>query len=127
MSAHLINQGIYASSKAAILNLSETIRLELSPFRVSVLTIMAGTVESLFHANEVEVTLPSSSYYTAAREVISKLATGEVGPRSTSLQSFAQMVVEDIEKRDGVVWRGANSSIVYWFSKFSPGWLVVGH
>jgi hypothetical protein len=58
---------------------------------------MAGTVESLFHANEVEVTLPSSSYYTAAREVISKLATGEVGPRSTSLQSFAQMIVEDIE------------------------------
>ncbi|KUI56150.1 NADPH-dependent 1-acyldihydroxyacetone phosphate reductase [Cytospora mali] len=42
----------YASSKAALGNISETLRLELSPFGVSVVIIMAGVVTSQFHEND---------------------------------------------------------------------------
>ena len=44
--------GTYASSKAALNSISDTLRLELAPFNVSVVTIMVGTVATPFHANE---------------------------------------------------------------------------
>lgn len=86
---------------------------------------MAGTVETHFHANEVEVTLPHSSFYTAAKEKISDWATGRAGPAGTPVDDFARVIADDVEKRQGVVWRGANSSIIYWVAKFAPTWLQV--
>ncbi|KAL3440604.1 hypothetical protein BJX65DRAFT_290185 [Aspergillus insuetus] len=67
---------------------------------------MAGTVESRFDANEIEVVLPHSSFYTEAMERISDWATGRSGPAGTPVQEFARMTADDVEKRPGVVWRG---------------------
>lgn len=62
-----VQTGIYSSSKAAITQLSETLRLELSPLGISVLCIMAGTITTDFHANEPKVVLLPTSRYAAIR------------------------------------------------------------
>ncbi|GLA28829.1 hypothetical protein AnigIFM63326_006421 [Aspergillus niger] len=79
--------GIYSSSKAAINQLSETLRLELSPLGVSVLCIMAGTITTDFHANEPEVVLLPTSRYAAIGQTISDWATGRAGPKAVRRMS----------------------------------------
>ncbi|KAJ5313233.1 uncharacterized protein N7443_000117 [Penicillium atrosanguineum] len=73
--------GIYTSSKSAITMISETLRLELAPIGINVLTVMVGTVTTSFHYNEPEVLLPNSSHFLGARDTIAQRATGQVGPK----------------------------------------------
>lgn len=95
------------------MQLSETLRLELSPFGVDVLCLMLGTVASSSSANEPGVDLPVGSRYAVIRETISRWATGEAGPKGCSAEKLVRMIVRDVVGTDvGVVWRGPNSGTV---------------
>jgi NAD(P)-dependent dehydrogenase (short-subunit alcohol dehydrogenase family) len=112
--------GAYASSKAALNSLSDTLRLELAPFNVSVVTIMVGTVTTGFHANEPDVVLPRGSRYSLIQDTINRWAKGLAGPKGGSSREFAESIVEDIVgSGNAVLWRGANSGAV----KFASAWL----
>jgi short-subunit dehydrogenase len=101
-------------------NLSDTLRLELAPFNVSVVTIMVGTVGTAFHANEPDVVLPQLSRYRSIQDTINRWAKGLAGPQGGSVEQFAESVAEDIVGNgNAIVWRGANSSAV----KFASSWL----
>lgn len=86
----------YCSSKAALTTVSETLRLELSPFGVSVVTIMAGAVSSHFHDNEPDFKLPNRSYYAPIEEIVAGWASGKSKPGGCSPEQFAESLVEDI-------------------------------
>ncbi|KAE8154394.1 hypothetical protein BDV25DRAFT_126495 [Aspergillus avenaceus] len=116
--------GIYSSSKSALNILTDTLRLELRPLGVSVLTIMVGTVTTTFHANEPEVILPPTSRYTAIRDTISQWATGKAGPKGCSVTEFAELIVDDVLGGNGVIWRGPNSGAVWFVSRWFPSWLL---
>ncbi|KAM0460964.1 hypothetical protein ACHAO4_001760 [Trichoderma viride] len=120
--------GTYASSKAAVNAISETLRLELSPFGVSVVTIMLGTVATPFHANEPTPDLPATSYYSAILDTITKWAKGQAGPKGGPVQDVVDSMIPDIvaEGRNGVVWRGANSTAVWFGSRWLPGRMLDG-
>ncbi|KAF7586373.1 hypothetical protein BBP40_009019 [Aspergillus hancockii] len=113
--------GIYSSSKSSLSTLSETLRLELAPLGVSVLTIMVGTVTTTFHANEPEVILPPTSRYVAIRDTISRWATGQAGPKGCSVTEFAVSIADDVLGEKGVVWRGPNSAAVRFDQMMSGG------
>jgi short-subunit dehydrogenase len=55
--------GIYASSKAAMTVISDTLRLELAPFGVSVTTVVLGIVCTGFNDNKLSLVLPPKSRY----------------------------------------------------------------
>lgn len=118
----------YASSKAALNSISDTLRLELAPFHVSVVTIMVGTVATPFHANEPDVVLPPSSRYAPIRDTINRWAKGEAGPKGGSVDEFAKSVVEDIvgSGKTPVVWKGANSGAVKFASRWVPSSMLDG-
>ncbi|KAL6233354.1 hypothetical protein BDW75DRAFT_192137 [Aspergillus navahoensis] len=117
--------GIYSSSKSAVTQLSETLRLELSPFNVSVVCLMLGTIATSFHANEPQVVLPASSRYAAIRDTISRWASGEAGPKGGSVDDAARLIVQDVLGTGaGLVWRGPNSGAVRFVSRWCPGWLL---
>ncbi len=121
-----IATGAYASSKAALNSISDTLRVELAPFSVSVVTIMVGTVTTPFHANEATVVLPPSSRYTLIRDTINRWAKGEAGPKGGSVDEFAKSIVEDIVgSGNAVVWKGANSGAVKFASKWVPSSMLV--
>ncbi|KAK4077102.1 uncharacterized protein Triagg1_4069 [Trichoderma aggressivum f. europaeum] len=92
----LLLTGTYASSKAAINSISETLRLELPPFGVSVMTILLSTVATLFHANELIPELPETSYYVKILETITKWAKNELGPKGGSTQELVSSILPDI-------------------------------
>ncbi|KAJ5557155.1 NAD(P)-binding protein, partial [Penicillium frequentans] len=115
--------GIYTSSKSAITTISETLRLELAPIGINVLTVMVGTVTTSFHSNEPEVSLPSSSIFLGVRDTIAQWASGQAGPRGCPVQTFADSIVDDIMGKSGMIWRGPNSTLLWFASKWMPEWL----
>jgi len=86
----------YASSKAALNSISDTLRLELSPFGVSVITVMPGVINSEFHVNDSGFDLPPNSRYAPIKDTIVSWASGEAKPKGCPSQEFAESVVGDI-------------------------------
>ncbi|KAM0251660.1 hypothetical protein ACHAQJ_008074 [Trichoderma viride] len=122
-----LNSRTYASIKAAVNSISETLRLELSPLGVSVVIIMLGTVATPFLANEPTPELPATSYYSAVLDTITKRAKGQAGPKGGPVQQVVDSMIPDVvaEGRNGIVWRGANSTAVWFGSRRVPGRMLV--
>lgn len=121
--------GVYSSSKAAVMQISETLRLELAPLGVGVVCLMVGTVSTSFHENEPRVVLPAGSRYAAIRDVIAQWATGQSGPKGCSVEEFAESIVDDVlgasgSGSGGLVWKGPNSAAVRILSRWCPVWLL---
>lgn len=100
--------GLYHSSKAAVTILSETLRLELAPLGVTVITGMLGSIESNFQVNDSWQGVPDSSRYKSAEAQIAKSAEGKVGPKKEKVEDFARRFTDDVLKgASGQIWRGA--------------------
>lgn len=80
--------GLYASSEAAVTIMSETLRLELAPLGVTVITGMLGNIESNFHVNDSWQGIPESSRYKLVEQQIAKTAEGKVGPKKDKVEEF---------------------------------------
>ena len=119
--------GVYSASKAAINALSDTLRAELTPFGVGVVTLMVGTVQTPFYAQQTDFDLPEGSRYAPARAEMVRWGTGAAVTNACSVDAFAESVVDDIvgPAAGRHVWKGPNSSLIWFLSSFVPGWLVV--
>ncbi|KAH8884900.1 oxidoreductase [Thozetella sp. PMI_491] len=120
--------GIYSSSKAALNSLTNTLRVELSSFDVSVTTLMLGTVATPFADNGMTngLTLPPNSRYILIEDVIGRWVSGEDIPKGCSPTELAESVVKDIlgSKNPDHLWRGPQSSMGWFISRFMPWWLI---
>ncbi|OKL58613.1 hypothetical protein UA08_06173 [Talaromyces atroroseus] len=114
----------YTSSKIALTLISETLRLEMSPFGVSVATIMAGVVKSNFNNSVADFSLPPDSHYSRIEKNISRWATGEAQPEGVTAEEFAKSLIEDIVgergKKGGKVWTGSFSTVTKWVVSLIP-------
>jgi 1-acylglycerone phosphate reductase len=88
---------------------------------------MTGMIQSSWYANSVpQVKLPSDSYYHSAIENISAGMTGiDNKEKGTNVDEYAEQVVRDIlARKEGMVWRGAMSGMV-WMASLLPTWVMV--
>ncbi|KAI0490344.1 dehydrogenase with different specificitie [Xylaria cf. heliscus] len=117
----------YSSSKAALTNYSDTMRLELAPFGISVVTVMIGTVESHFHDNESGFALPSASRYAPIKEIIAGWVNGTSSPKACSAAEFAESLIDGgiINGTAAVAYKGPNAGTVKFVSKWAPQSLFV--
>ena len=108
-------------------NISETLRHELSPFGVSVVAVMAGTVATNFDANVNEFSLPPGSLYESIKDNIKGWVTGTAKPVGGPLDEFAQTVLQDIvgKGKDGIVYRGPNAAAMGFVASWLPTWMTV--
>ena len=106
--------------------MSETLRLELAPFGVKVITGMLGHIESKIHDNDSWRGLPESSRYKAVEEQIAKTAEGKIGPKLEKVDDFARRFVADIlGGATGQVWRGAGAQSVRAIGYHAPTSIIV--
>jgi len=121
--------GVYDSSKAAVTMASETMRLELEPLGVKVITAMIGMTESKFTDNLPEIVLPEGSRYRPAEKYIQMAGTpgqGNLKKFEMPLDKLAPKLVGDIlNGKTGLVWRGGMSTMVRYFSALMPTWFQV--
>ncbi|KAK5994314.1 Short-chain dehydrogenase cctT [Cladobotryum mycophilum] len=120
--------GTYASSKAALTSISDTLRLELSPFGVSVVTIMLGMVATPFHDNQPQPVLRPTSRYASILNTITRWSKGEAGPEGSSVDDVAKTLLPDILDggKNGVIWKGDQSGIVKFISRWLPTCILDG-
>jgi 1-acylglycerone phosphate reductase len=109
-------QGIYNSSKAAFAMLSETMRLELSPFGVRVVDLKTAAVRTnIISNNNVNAKaegLPKGSIYEPAREVVEKAMSQEgLSDRGTTPEQWANEVSALLLRKNppAVIWRGESA------------------
>ncbi|KAI9710658.1 MAG: hypothetical protein M1820_002491 [Bogoriella megaspora] len=114
--------GVYAGSKAAMTQISDTLRMELAPFSVKVVTVMTGAVGSKTLATEKQFKVPPTSRYRSIEKVIAARARGEDGVPRMEPSVFAEKVVNDVLLgANWQIWHGGWASIVRYMSSWIPG------
>lgn len=117
---------MYNASKAAVHSLGETLRMELQPLGVGVLTVVTGTVRTQIQANIPRTagttsTLPESSLYHPVQAYIDTMYAGTAHPNKTEAAVYAQQVVGDVlGGATGRVWRGANAATARYAAPVLP-------
>ncbi|KFA71215.1 hypothetical protein S40288_03873 [Stachybotrys chartarum IBT 40288] len=113
---------------AALNTVSETLRLELAPFGVSVITILPGVINTKLHSNNMaRFDIPPTSRYAAIKDTINGWAKGEAQPKdSLSAAKFAELVVSDVIGTDkgGLVSRGPYAALLRLVGQWAPKWVA---
>lgn len=116
--------GVYCASKAAMNAWSDTLRMELKPFNIRVITVQPGAIQSNF-GNSASQNLAfnegNSSYAPIADFINKRAAISQEG--ATSSEAFARQLVNRlVKKHPKAVIRIGKSSFIYPFLK---RWLPV--
>ncbi|KAI1370113.1 putative short-chain dehydrogenase/reductase [Hypoxylon crocopeplum] len=119
--------GIYSASKAAIKQLSDTMRVELQPLGVRVVTVVIGAVDTpvFINSNPEPFKMPSSSYYQPIRQLIEDQRDGKVQPKMEHVDVTARHIVNDVlGGASGCIWYGEKSTDAKWLSWLLPAWAL---
>jgi len=102
---------------------SETLRLELQPFQVKVLTVIVGGVKTKFQENAGLAKLEPDSFYISIEKEYQEMPSMN-SPMPASV--FASKIVADVEHGvSGIVYRGALSSTLNFLTGWFPAWALV--
>ena len=112
---------VYNASKAALHSYSDTLRVELAPFGVNVITVVTGGVKS--NIARTERTLPEGSPYAPLQANYQRRQkhSQEVG---MDTEAYAREVVGQILAGDGWIWKrrtiwaGGGATLVSWITLF---------
>lgn len=119
--------GIYSSSKAAVISLSDTMRVEFAPFGVTVVTLITSAVKTEFFRNRIGGTVPELSVYAPVKAVAdAKLGGTFEDENGHEPWVVAQTTVDELLKemplkyiRKG--YRARFLAFIYWLI---PTWLM---
>jgi NADP-dependent 3-hydroxy acid dehydrogenase YdfG len=99
--------GAYCASKAAANAISDTLRMELAPFGVKVVTVQPGAIQSQFGATSHQGLKPWRWYQPFAKAIEERAGASQDG--STSAEDFAAVLVNGADNPPAV-WRIGNKS-----------------
>ncbi|KAL3475143.1 hypothetical protein BJX99DRAFT_259760 [Aspergillus californicus] len=115
---------VYNASKAAPMSWSETLRLELQPFNIRVISLVTGSVATNVMSHS-DLALPGDSLYQKALSEIQSRGVSTDVSRKSAPADFARDVVNDVlGGASGPVWRGAMASMVKFMSKYIPTFVL---
>ena len=119
---------VYNASKAALHAYANTLRVEMKPLGVSVITIVTGGVKS--RISRAERMLPENSFYADVEEEYqARLHHSQMGAMAN--EEYAKSVVEQILP-DGALWpwswllRGSRKRWIWEGNKSWVVWFVAG-
>ncbi|KXT06205.1 hypothetical protein AC578_1392 [Pseudocercospora eumusae] len=114
---------VYNASKAALHAYSETLRVELAPFGVKVVTVVTGGVKS--NIARMKRSLPEDSIYLPIRDMYEERL---VHSQSNGVpnEEYARRVVDQLLKSPGKdrIWEGGKSWLVWFVYTFLPRWVM---
>ncbi|GLJ48023.1 hypothetical protein SUGI_1014180 [Cryptomeria japonica] len=118
--------GAYSSSKAAIHCLSESLRVELNPFGIDVITVAPGAIKSNLGSNSSAIyrNLPEWRLYKPFERAIRERVEFSQKPGCTPTDAFANKTVDAALRRKPPPWFSYGqfstlAAIMYYF----PIWL----
>jgi len=116
---------VYNASKAALHSYGDTLRVEMVPFGVQVITVVTGGVKSNIGRNNKLPINPRSLYYLMGDLYLAK-RQGLSQKDAVKAEDYARYVVSQTVKTTPRpwLWRGSYTFIV-WLSTFLPTGFVV--
>lgn len=106
--------------------MAETLRLELAPFGVKVLSVVSGALKTMGQTHFDSWKLPVDSLYKPVEETIRDRARGQEGAPRMGPDVYAKRVVSEITaNRTGKFWYGASAGVVKFCVSWLPTWLMV--
>lgn len=106
--------------------MAETLRLELSPFHVKVLSVVTGALKTMGQTHFDNWKLPENSLYSPVESTIRDRARGQEGAPRMEADDYAKRVVSEIiSGRTGKFWYGASASAVKFGTSYLPTSLMV--
>jgi NAD(P)-dependent dehydrogenase (short-subunit alcohol dehydrogenase family) len=117
----------YNASKAAIEAMGRTIRRELAPFGVRVVTLKTGSVRSGLFENATPTILPQQSLYAPVRNWIENRGFTQ-SARFMDVEDYSKAVVSELLKDNvrAVIWIGGLVWIAWFLSWFGWETILVG-
>ncbi|KAJ5083941.1 hypothetical protein NUU61_008520 [Penicillium alfredii] len=107
----LPNMGSYAASKRSLEIISESLRLELTPFHVKVLSVVTGSVATNGQTYLQNWALPPDSRYKPIEQSIAQIVRGHDGiPRSPLTQYATEVVEQILAGAAGRIWCGERAA-----------------
>ncbi|KAI1125348.1 hypothetical protein F5Y10DRAFT_247213 [Nemania abortiva] len=100
----------YNASKAALHHWGNTLRVEMAPFDVKVITVISGEVSTNILKSDAHRTLPEGSYYSPLSENFQKHVT-RTPPGATDRFKYATNVVAQTLVSSPSAW--------YWYGSFT--------
>lgn len=114
--------GAYCASKAAFNALSDSLRMELRPLGIDVVTVQPGGIQSSFGDRAADdVNLAPDSPYQAVREgVLSRANESQAGAMPADV--FARTLVQQLDRpvRPAVIRLGEKSRMLPWLKQWLP-------
>ncbi|KAI9802896.1 MAG: hypothetical protein M1825_002127 [Sarcosagium campestre] len=109
----------YNASKAALHSYSNTLRLELAPYKVKVVILVTGGVRS--RIARVERTLPEGSLYAPINDAYQNRLTHSQ-QNGIATDEYAKSVVDQILKPSPAKWifEGGKSWVVWFLDSYGP-------
>ncbi|KAK5947552.1 hypothetical protein PMZ80_001705 [Knufia obscura] len=115
-------QGVYNASKAAANLMTETLRLELKPFGIGVVSLMTGSVKTNFYTNIAQQghwgSLPDDSIYRVVPGGLKMMQSQDaqvlVFKDSMDATTWARQVVGDLSPANPPIqiWRGTKAWLI---------------
>lgn len=101
--------------------MSETLRLEVAPFDVTVLSVVTGAVKTNGLTYFEDWELPADSIYKPIEATIAERTRGHDGVKRMETIDYANKVADEITRgASGKVWRGSTAGAVKFGSVFLP-------
>ena len=119
-------QAVYNASKAAMIIFSDTLRLEMEPFGVTVVDLRTAVVTTNLIRNmraDKKPSLPKGSIFEPAKEIVEKaLKQEQFDDKGMPAEKWAKEIVKDLTvkgKPKPVIWKG-ESAWLTWFGTVLP-------
>ncbi|KAI0032684.1 hypothetical protein K488DRAFT_85658 [Vararia minispora EC-137] len=118
--------GMYGAAKSALNSYGETLRVELSPFGIDVVTVVTGVVSNSKDMTAFPLKLSPSSPYKPLEETFYKVFV-EANSKPVHGSVYARKVVDQaLSRRPRAVWWTGGQALLGWFlTTFVPRFIVV--
>lgn len=112
----------YSAAKGALHSFGNTLRVELAPFNVKVITVITGGVKSNVAAPHHRYSLPSNSIYLPMKEDFISKRQGNSQKNAMDTDAYAQSIVASTTKVSPKpwLWEGKSSYLVWFVDTFWP-------
>ncbi|KAI0532999.1 hypothetical protein GGR58DRAFT_488365 [Xylaria digitata] len=111
----------YNASKAALQHWSNTLRLEMSPFNVKVITVISGEVGTNILKNDVNRELPEGSYYSPLASDFKRHVQRTPSKVTDRFEYAANVVAQSLKSSPAAwFWYGSSTRVIRFFDTF--GW-----
>lgn len=117
---------MYGCTKVALTQLGETLRLEMKPFDVRVITLITSSVYTESKQRIRQIELPDNSLYQPVMSNLIYLKNSVASKDGMPVNVYTEQVVKDaMGGVNGIVWKGQAASIFSFLLSYFPTFIQV--